>query len=86
MRAAHLVVLYDYYYWATKDLEEQAAKLTTEQWAGPPVLGDRSVRAILVHTLSAERGWRSGWEGKERPARLQDAVPGCHRASGALGT
>ncbi len=73
MQASDLLVLYDYYYWATKKILEQAVKLTTEQWAGPPVVGDRSVRAILVHTLSAERGWRSGWEGTGRPARLEEA-------------
>ena len=73
MRAADLVVLYDYYYWATKKILAQATKLDAEQWAGTPTLSDRSVQTILVHTLSAERDWRSGWEGKERQARLQDA-------------
>ena len=73
MRAIDLVVLYDYYYWATKKILEQATKLTAAQWVASSALGDRSVQTILVHTLGAERGWRSGWEGKERPARLQDA-------------
>lgn len=73
MRVADLVTLYDYYYWATKRILAEAEKLTAEQWAGPPPVGDRSVRAILVHTLSAERGWRHGWAGQERPASLQPA-------------
>ncbi len=71
MRAADLVTLYDYYYWATGKILEQAAKLTPEQWSGPAPIGDRSLQAILVHALSAERGWRHGWEGKGRPPSLQ---------------
>lgn len=31
MRAVDLVVLYGYYYWATKKILEQAAKLTAAQ-------------------------------------------------------
>ena len=73
MLVADLVTLYDYYYWATKRILAEAEKLTAEQWAGPPPVGDRSVRAILVHTLSAERGWRHGWAGQERPASLRPA-------------
>ena len=73
MRAADLLVLYDYYYWATGKVLTQAERVTPEQWAGPSPLGERSLQALLVHTLNAERQWRHGWAGRERPAPLQAA-------------
>lgn len=73
MRVSDLTMLYDYYYWATKKILAQAEQVTPEQWSGPPPIGDRSLQATLVHTLSAERGWRHGWAGQERPAPLQAA-------------
>jgi uncharacterized damage-inducible protein DinB len=71
MRAADLVTLYDYYYWATQKILAQAEKVTPEQWSGPPPIGDRSLQATLVHMLDAERGWRQSWTSPENIAPLQ---------------
>lgn len=73
MQAADLLTLYDYYYWATGKILAQAERVTVEQWAGSPPLGDRSVQAMLVHTLNAERNWRHGWAGRGRPTPLRAA-------------
>lgn len=73
MRVGDLVVLYDYYYWATGKILEQAARVTPDQWSGPPPLGGRSLRETLVHTLDAERAWRHGWAGLGPPADLPAA-------------
>lgn len=79
MRVADLVALYDYYYWANKKILAQAEKLTAEQWSGLPPIGDRSLQAILLHTLDAECGWRTGWSGgtdftPPEPADFPDAA------------
>ena len=63
MRATDLTTLYDYYYWATKQILAQAALVTPAQWAGQPPIGDRSLQELLVHTLDTERGWRQSWVG-----------------------
>jgi uncharacterized damage-inducible protein DinB len=63
MRVGDLETLYDYYYWATQKILAQAKQVTPEQWAGPPPVGDRSLRETLVHMLDAERGWRQSWVG-----------------------
>ena len=73
MRVADLVVLYDYYYWATYRILAQAEKVTLEQWSGPPPIGDRSLQAILLHTLDTERGWRQSWVGWTDIEPLQPA-------------
>jgi uncharacterized damage-inducible protein DinB len=73
MQVADLVVLYDYYYWATQKILAEAEAVTSEQWSGPPPLGDRGLRATLVHMLDAERGWRSSWAGQVDIAPLQPA-------------
>ena len=79
MGVSELITLYDYYYWATKKILVQAERLTPEQWSGPPLIGDRSLQAILVHTLGAERGWRHAWAGQVdimpiEPADFPDAA------------
>lgn len=65
MRVNDLITLYDYYYWATKKILEQAEQVTPEQWSGPPPIAQHSLRETLVHTLDAERGWRHGWSGAD---------------------
>ena len=73
MRARDLTTLYDYYYWATKKILEQAGMVTPEQWSGPPPVGNWSLRQTLVHTLDAERAWRHGWSGQEGFVPLEAA-------------
>lgn len=67
MGASDLIRLYDYSYWATGKILAQAAKVTPEQWTGVPPIGTWSLCRILVHTLSAERGWRHGWQNQDDP-------------------
>lgn len=73
MGVGDLITLYDYYYWATKKILEQAGQVTPAQWSGPPPIGERSLQETLVHTLGAERGWRHGWIGQTDPAPIQPA-------------
>jgi uncharacterized damage-inducible protein DinB len=39
--------------------------------SGPPPIGEWSLQETLVHTLSAELGWRHAWEGQEHAAPIQ---------------
>ena len=73
MKVGDLVTLYDYYYWATGKILARAEQVTPAQWSGPPPLGDRSLRAILVHTLGTEIGWRTEWAGQEHAAAIEAA-------------
>jgi uncharacterized damage-inducible protein DinB len=73
MGVSDLITLYDYYYWATKQILAQAEQVTPAQWSGPPPIGDRSLQETLVHMLNAERAWRHGWAGQGRAAPLPAA-------------
>ena len=74
MRVSDLVTLYDYSYWATQKILAHAEKLTPEQWAGAPPIGDRSLCEILFHTLDAEVGWRHVWSGQPFPEQPSEAA------------
>ncbi len=76
MRLDDLVLVYDYYYWATKRILAAASRISQEQFVAPSQYHGDSLRDILVHTLSAERRWRSSWQRRERPPRMSsDEVP-----------
>jgi uncharacterized damage-inducible protein DinB len=74
VRVRDLVTLFDYHYTATKKILAQAERVTPEQWAEPPPLGDRSLRETLVHTLDVERVWRSDWLGQSEFNPLDSAA------------
>ncbi len=58
MNQTDILTLYDYTYWARDRVLRAAQQLTPEQFATPLVTGQGSIRATLVHALSAERNWR----------------------------
>jgi uncharacterized damage-inducible protein DinB len=60
---------WDYYYWATWKVLGAAEGLSEAEFTGPAP-GGQPLRELLVHTLSAERGWRIGFEIEERVAGL----------------
>jgi uncharacterized damage-inducible protein DinB len=62
--------LYDYSYWANRQLLTVAAKLTPDEFIRPVTGGWGSVRTTLVHTMSAEWGWVARSGGPERGNRL----------------
>jgi uncharacterized damage-inducible protein DinB len=78
MQARDLQLLDDYNAWATAKVLAQAAQLTPEQFTAVPAGGYASVRDTLVHTISAERFWRSGWQtGKGVPDLDPGDFPTC---------
>jgi len=58
MNRSDILTLYDYTYWARDRVLAAALQLTPGQFATPLVTGQGSIRATLVHALSAERNWR----------------------------
>lgn len=69
MRAAEMRFVWDYYYWATWRLLAAAEGLSDEEFTAPRP-GGHSLQHLFVHTMSAERGWRTGFQTGERPPRL----------------
>lgn len=78
MRVSELQLLDDYDAWATAKILEQAEQLTPEQITTVPEGGYRSVRDTLVHAISGERYWRTGWQtGKHVPDLDPNDFPTC---------
>jgi uncharacterized damage-inducible protein DinB len=78
MQVSDLQLLNDYDEWATAKILDQAEQLTEEQFLSAPAEGYRSVRDTLVHTMSTERNWRTGWQTGERiPGLDPDDFPTC---------
>lgn len=70
MRVSDLERLYDYSYWANKQLIGVVSQLTPEQFTQSVAGSYGSVRNTLVHVLSAEWGWLDRCGGPERGERL----------------
>jgi uncharacterized damage-inducible protein DinB len=70
MRVRDLEHLYDYHYWANKQLIGIVSQLTPEQFTQSVAGSYGSIRNTLVHVLSAEWGWLDRCGGPERGERL----------------
>ncbi len=70
MRARDLERLYDFHYWANRQLLGAVSQLTPDQFTQSLASGYGSVRDTLVHVLSAEWGWLDRCGGPERGERL----------------
>jgi uncharacterized damage-inducible protein DinB len=76
MTVKDLERLYDYSYWANKNLFQVASQLTSEQFTQTVAGSYGSIRNTLVHVLSAEWGWLDRCGGPERgPALRPDDFP-----------
>lgn len=62
--------LYDYHYWANRQLVSVVSRLTGEEFTQPVAGSYGSIRNTLVHVLSAEWGWLERCGGAKRGARL----------------
>jgi uncharacterized damage-inducible protein DinB len=70
MQVRDLQQLKEYDVWATAKILAQAEQLTPEQFTAVPEGSERSVRDTLVHTMSTEQNWRTGWITGERISGL----------------
>jgi uncharacterized damage-inducible protein DinB len=72
MRIADLLTLYDYNYWATEHILRTTAQISNEQFTAPTRFPRGSLRATLVHILTAEGVWLDFWQGKPRQPFLTE--------------
>jgi uncharacterized damage-inducible protein DinB len=76
MTADYICTLYDYTYWAHRQVWNCIETLTDEQFAQPIDYAFGSIRGQLVHTMSAEWIWFSRIRGTSPKAMLtEDEYP-----------
>jgi uncharacterized damage-inducible protein DinB len=79
MNSAAVRALFDYSYWAIRELLGAAQKLPVEIFTAPSELTYRNLRGTLVHALDVERSWRGRIRGEPRETwdtdLPQDAFP-----------
>jgi uncharacterized damage-inducible protein DinB len=63
---ADLQRLFDYTYWATRQILRSAEELSPEEFVSPTDVTYRNIRGTLVHTLDVERSWRRRLRGEPR--------------------
>jgi uncharacterized damage-inducible protein DinB len=74
MRAADLLLLYDYHYWATHRILDKASMVTDEQFTQATRFPMGSLHATLVHTLATEIFLLDWWREQPRqpPLTVED--------------
>lgn len=73
MTVRDLESLFDYGYWANKQLFDVLSRLSTNQFTQPVAGSYGSVRNMMVHILSAEWGWLERCGGMARGPALNAA-------------
>jgi uncharacterized damage-inducible protein DinB len=64
MDKAGIVALFDYTYWANRQVLAAASGASAEQFTAPSDVTWRTIRGTLVHTLDVERSWRGRLRGE----------------------
>src|SRR5262249_18007538 len=67
------MLLVEHNAWATDRVLDAAARLTPEQFASEPGPGHAVPRTLLLHLVSATRGWRSRCQGTPLPMSLPES-------------
>ncbi len=58
MRRSEILILFDYNYWANRQILATCAELSDEQFRAPSNITTRDLRGTLVHTPDVEWSWR----------------------------
>ena len=75
MRGDDIRVLFDFNYWANRQIVASCAGISTEAFtASPPSCTYRNLRGTLVHTLDVELSWRRRLRGEPRDVWDQSLV------------
>ncbi|MGE3913951.1 MAG: DinB family protein [Chloroflexota bacterium] len=72
MNAEYFRTLFDYSYWARNRLLAAMEGITEADYTKPNGFTYESIRGILNHSLDAEFGWRSRFEGRGRSEQLDE--------------
>jgi uncharacterized damage-inducible protein DinB len=68
MRVVDIQSLFDFTYWADRQILEAAAALSDEDFTRPVAITYRNLRGTLVHTLDVELSWRRRLRGEPKEA------------------
>jgi uncharacterized damage-inducible protein DinB len=71
MRTADIQALFDFTYWADRQILRAAAALPSDDFTRPVAITYRNLRGTLVHTLDVEMSWRRRLRGE--PQEVWDA-------------
>jgi uncharacterized damage-inducible protein DinB len=71
MRTIDIEALFDFTYWANRQILDAAAAIPVEEFVQPVSITYRDLRATLVHTLDVEMSWRRRLRGE--PKEVWDA-------------
>jgi uncharacterized damage-inducible protein DinB len=72
MRSVDIEALFDFTYWADRQVLDAAGAIPAEEFAGPVSITYRDLRATLVHILDVEMSWRRRLRGE--PKEIWDAA------------
>ena len=64
MRVVDIQSLFDFTYWANRQILEAAAALPDDDFTRPVSITYRNLRGTLVHTLDVEMSWRRRLRGE----------------------
>jgi uncharacterized damage-inducible protein DinB len=64
MRKPDVLTLFDYHYWANRQILRAAAQLRDEQFSAPLEVTVRNLQDTLVHQLDVEWSWRLRLQGE----------------------
>ncbi len=71
MRTVDISALFDFTYWADRQILHAAAAIPDEDFTRPVAITYRDLRGTLVHTLDVEMSWRRRLRGE--PKEIWDA-------------
>jgi uncharacterized damage-inducible protein DinB len=71
MRSVDIQALFDFTYWADRQILQAAVALPAEDFTRPVAITYRNLRGTLVHTLDVEMSWRRRLRGE--PKEVWDA-------------
>ena len=69
-----ILALFDYTYWANRQILAAAGEVSEEQFTAPSDVTWRTIRGTLVHTLDVERSWRGRLRGEPKES-WDDELP-----------
>ena len=66
MRTVDIEALFDFTYWADRQVLEACSAVSPEAFSGPASISYRDLRGTLVHTLDVEMSWRRRLRGEPK--------------------
>ena len=84
MRRDDMLALFDFNYWADRQVLAAIAELPAAQFRAPAQFTYRNLRGTMVHTLDVELSWRRRLRGEPRDVWDQSLAEADYQTVGAL--